>query len=703
MIWNRLTRPKTLEPGAPYPLGATWDGKGVNFALFTANAESVELCLFDKPDGRETARLKLPEYTDEVFHGYLPAARPGQLYGYRVYGPYQPRRGHRFNSNKLLLDPYAKRLAGRLIWDDSVFGYAVGGRRAPDLGYDRRDSAPFMPKCMVVDPAFDWGGTARPRTPWADTIIYEAHVKGMTARHPAVPEPLRGTFAGLAHPAVIEHLAKLGVSAVEILPVHAFIDDRHLVERGLRNYWGYNTVCYFAPEQRYFGTASGLDEFRGMVRLLHEAGIEVILDVVYNHTAEGNHLGPTLSFRGIDNASYYKLVQGRHYWDSTGCGNTLNLGHPRVLQMVMDSLRYWVEVCHIDGFRFDLASTLARDHHKFEPEGRFLDAVRQDPVLATVKLIAEPWDLGEHGYQLGNFPPRWREWNDRSRDSFRSFWRGDDSAPPQAAPRLLGSADIFDKRGRKPTASVNFITAHDGFTLHDLVSYNEKHNEANGEENRDGHSHNLSWNSGAEGPTDDQAVLELRDRRRRSMLATLLFSQGTPMVLMGDEIGRTQNGNNNAYCQDNELSWVDWNANGCDAAFHDFARAVIGLRRKTRLLRRNRFVHGALVEGDGLKNVTWLRPDGSEMTAEDWNLPHAKTFGLMLADEEESVLLMLLNGHSGDIPFALPGVDGSDEWHLLVDTATGAVEPSQSPPAKAQVTVPGHALLLLDKERRWVP
>ncbi len=690
-------RGKQLEAGRAYPLGATWDGEGVNFALFSAHAEAVELCLFDTPNGPETARLTLPEYTDEVFHGYLRGARPGQLYGYRVHGPYQPRHGHRFNANKLLLDPYAKMLAGQLTWDDALFGYVVGTKRGVDLSFDRRDSAPFMPKCVVTGDDFDWGGTSRLHRPWAKTFIYEAHVKGMTMRHPYVPEHLRGTFAGLCHPAVVDHLVKLGVNAVELMPVHAFIDDRHLVDRGLKNYWGYNSIGFFAPAQRYFATEAGLDEFRGMVRLLHEARIEVILDVVYNHTAEGNELGPTLSFRGIDNASYYKLSHGRHYHDVTGCGNTVNLGHPRVVQMVMDSLRYWVTECHIDGFRFDLASTLARDHHKFNPDSHFLDAVRQDPVLSTAKLVAEPWDLGDHGYQLGNFPPRWREWNDRTRDTYRAYWKGDEGVLPRVAPRLLGSAEIFDKRGRKPTASVNFVASHDGFTLMDLVSYNEKHNEANGEDNRDGHSHNLSWNCGVEGPTDDPAVIELRDRQRRNFMAMLLLSQGTPMLLMGDEIGRTQKGNNNAYCQDNDVSWMDWDICERDRSFMEFVRRLTALRRRTRLVRRNRFVHGELVEGDGPKNITWLRADGEEMTPEDWQLPIAKFLGLMLADEEGNVMLMLVNSYSDSINVRLPEVDGTTDWHLVVDTARGFVEPIQEPPLHGAVTLPGRALMLLDK------
>ncbi len=545
------SNPTPVLPGSPYPLGATWDGNGVNFALFSAHASKVELCLFSNDGRRELERIVLPEYTDEVWHGYLPDVRPGQLYGYRVHGRYEPRQGHRFNPNKLLLDPYARELVGPLRWTDAHFGYRLNSPRA-DLSFDRRDNHHGMPKCRVVDPAFTWGDDRPPRTPWSDTVIYEMHVRGMTKLHPAIPERLRGTFAGLAHPAAIEHLVRLGITAVQLMPIHAFVDDRYLIEKGLRNYWGYNTIGFFAVEPRYLASGSVV-EFKTLVRRLHQAGIEVILDVVYNHTAEGNERGPTLSFRGIDNSSYYRLLpdDSRYYIDETGTGNTLNLIHPRVLQMVTDSLRYWVEVMHVDGFRFDLAATLGRETYGFDPNSGFLDTVRQDPVLNRVKLIAEPWDIGPGGYQVGNFPPGWAELNDRFRDGSRRYWKGDDGMLPELAARMMASADLFDRRGRRPWTSVNKITSHDGFTLTDWASYNEKHNEANGEDNQDGHNANFSWNHGVEGPTDDPEIVALRERQKRNMLATLFLAQGTPLMLMGDEIGRTQHGNNNAYCQDN--------------------------------------------------------------------------------------------------------------------------------------------------------
>ncbi|MGD8811047.1 MAG: glycogen debranching protein GlgX, partial [Gammaproteobacteria bacterium] len=562
-----------LGGGLPHPLGANWDGSGVNFAFFSAHAEKVELCLFDPSGRREVERIALPEYTHEVWHGYLHDVRPGQLYGYRVHGPYAPAEGHRFNPNKLLLDPYAKALHGDLRWHDAAFGYRVGHPRE-DLAMDRRNSAFVMPKCVVVDPAVTWGPDIRPHVPWAETIIYEAHVKGMTVRHPDVQDPLRGTFAGLAEPKAIDHLVKLGVTAVELLPVQAFFDDRYLVQKGLVNYWGYNTIGFFAPATRYISPQGDIHEFKLMVRRLHEAGIEVLLDVVYNHTAEGNHLGPTLSFKGADNASYYILDSDpRYYFDVTGCGNTLNLKNSRVLQMVMDSLRYWVDEVHVDGFRFDLATALGREREAFDQHAVFFEAVRQDPVLSQMKLIAEPWDIGPEGYQLGNFPPGFAEWNGQFRDGVRSFWRGDEGAMPDLARSFLGSADLFDHGGRRPWASVNFATAHDGFTLIDLLSYNRKHNDANLEGNNDGHDDNRSWNCGVEGATDDPAILDTRDRQRRNVMATLLLSQGTPMLLMGDEIGRSQHGNNNAYCQDNEITWMQWEGHSeRDNAFGDFVR-----------------------------------------------------------------------------------------------------------------------------------
>ncbi|HLT03319.1 MAG TPA: glycogen debranching protein GlgX, partial [Geminicoccaceae bacterium] len=545
-------------PGLPYPLGATWDGFGTNFALFSAHAEKVELCLFDDAGEKEIARIALPEFTHEIWHGYLPDVRPRQLYGYRVYGPYDPEAGHRFNHHKLLLDPYAKAAYGTLRWDDAVFGYRVGDPKE-DLSFDDRDSAPFMPKCRVIDPAFTWGRDRPVQRPWHEAIIYEMHVKGFTMRRPDVPEEARGTIGGLSSPSVVDYLRDLGITAVELLPVHSFVHDRHLVERGLRNYWGYNTIGFFAPHPDYLGKG-GIGEFKTFVQVLHDAGIEVILDVVYNHTAEGSHMGPTLSFRGIDNKSYYYLMEDQRYYnDFTGTGNALELRHPDVLRMVTDSLRYWVEEMRVDGFRFDLATTLARVEGQFDEHASFLDAVAQDPVLTSVKLIAEPWDTGMGGYQVGNFPPGWAEWNDQYRDTARKFWKGDEGQLAGFASHLSGSAGLYNHRGRRPWASINFITAHDGFTLRDLVSYNEKHNEANKEDNRDGSDNNNSWNCGVEGPTDDSEIRALRRRQMRNFLATLFLSQGVPMLVAGDEFGRTQGGNNNAYCQDSEISWLDWN------------------------------------------------------------------------------------------------------------------------------------------------
>ncbi|ODM41551.1 glycogen debranching protein GlgX [Cereibacter johrii] len=682
-----------LREGRPFPLGATWDGSGTNFAIFSAHARKVELCLFDARGRREIARVALPEYTHEVWHGYLPEVRPGQLYGYRVHGPYEPQAGLRFNPNKLLIDPYALMLQGEVVWHDAVFGYRMGNARA-DLSFDRRDSAFVMPKCVVVDPAVTWGPDYPPNIPWAETIIYEAHVKGMTALNPAIPDRVRGSFAALADPRAIEHLVTLGVTAIELMPTQAFFDDRYLIEKGLTNYWGYNTIGFFAPATRYISPGGGVHEFKLMVRRLHEAGIEVILDVVYNHTAEGNHLGPTLSFKGIDNASYYMLGDDpRYYYDTTGCGNTVNLGHQRVLQMVMDSLRYWVEACHVDGFRFDLATSLGRDRQGFNANAVFLDAVRQDPVLSRVKLIAEPWDTGHEGYQLGNFPPGWAEWNDQYRDTVRSYWKGDEGELPGLASQLLGSAGHFDRRGRRPWASVNFITAHDGFTLADTVSYNDKHNAANEEENRDGHSDNRSWNCGAEGPTEDAEVLDLRDRMRRAMMGTLLISQGTPMLLMGDEVGRSQAGNNNAYCQDNAMNWLKLDGlEPRDAAFLDFTRRLIALRKSRPLLRHPSFLHKAAV-GEEPVEVRWLRPDGEEMEPDDWHNPAARTLGLLIRNKP--ALLTLLNSHFEEVPFSLPDVGRG--WGLLLDTAAGRVPERPEPQRAAGFAVPPRTLLVLEE------
>jgi isoamylase len=657
-------------PGRPYPLGATWDGRGANFALFSAHAERVELCIFDQHGRREIERIPLPEYTDEVWHGYLPEARPGMLYGYRVYGPYDPTRGHRFNHHKLLVDPYAKSLFGRLSWSDAHFAYRTDNRRQ-DLSFDRRDSARGMPKCVLVDTAFSWGEDQRPRVAPADMIVYELHVRGFTMKRNDVAPTQRGTFAALSLPASIDHLRALGVNAVELLPVHAAVDDRFLVERGLSNYWGYNTIGFFAPNPRYL--ASGLaDELKTAVLRLHDAGIEVILDVVYNHTAEGNHLGPTLAFRGIDNASYYRLIPGdpRHYEDFTGCGNALNLHHPRVLQMVMDSLRYWVEEMHVDGFRFDLASTLAREPDGFDPHAGFLDAVRQDPVLQRAKLIAEPWDVGPGGYRVGGFPPGWMEWNDRYRDTLRRFWRGDPGMIGELAARLSGSADIYGHRGRRPWSSINFVTAHDGFTLNDLVSYDQKHNEANGEGNRDGADQNHSWNCGAEGSSDDPAVRERRRRARRSLMGSLLLSIGTPMLLAGDELLNTQLGNNNAYCQDNDTGWVKWpeNAEDPDGMFA-FTRRAIALRHAEPALRRERFLTGAADAARGIRDVTWLTPSGTEPSEQDWHNAEARWLAYVLdGGTAKRPLLIMMNASGAAVDFRIP--EGfTTGWRSVIDSA----------------------------------
>ena len=676
-----------IWPGSPYPLGATWDGEGVNFALFSENATAVELCLFERPDdARETHRVRIEECTDFVWHIYLPESRPGQLYGYRVHGLYEPEAGLRFNPAKVLIDPYAKAIAGNIDWSDALFGYRIGDPKA-DLSLDDRENAGSIPKCVVVDQAFTWGGDQLLRTPWDRTVIYEVHVHGFTARHPDVPKNLRGTYAGLATPEVIEHLQHVGVTAVELLPVHHFVRDKHLVDRGLTNYWGYNSIGFFAPDIRYAASperAHHVWEFKTMVKALHNAGIEVILDVVYNHTGEGNHLGPTLSFRGIDNASYYRLVPDhpRFYQDYTGCGNTLNVRHPRVLQLIMDSLRYWVLEMHVDGFRFDLASTLARELHDVDRLSAFFDIIHQDPVLSQVKLIAEPWDLGEGGYQVGNFPAGWAEWNGRYRDAIRRYWKGDGGQVAELAYRLSGSSDLYEGGGRRPHASINFVTAHDGFTLHDLVSYNHKHNEANGEDNRDGTDDNLSWNCGVEGPTNKPSIAALRERQKRNMLATLLLSQGVPMLCSGDEIGRTQGGNNNAYCQDNEISWVDWTLSKPQQALLTFTKGLIALRQKHPVFRRRRFFQGRRIRGMEVKDLDWLRPDGKEMTDEDWAQGYVRCLGVRLAGDAmeekdakgrpllDETFLVLLNAHHEPRPFTLPAHKRGVRWQPVFDTAS---------------------------------
>jgi isoamylase len=680
------------RPGMPYPLGATWDGAGVNFALFSEHATAVDLCLFDPEDPRrERHRLRVQEQTNQVWHVYLPEARPGLPYGYRVHGPYEPKNGHRFNPAKLLLDPYAKAITGSLTWHPSLFGYKLGDP-AGDLAPDDSDSALYMPRSVAIDPSFGWGEDRRPRTPWHKTVIYELHVKGFTARHPDVPRSLRGTYAGLASPAAVEYLSRLGITAVELLPVHYSVADKHLVDRGLTNYWGYNSIGFLAPDPRFASSGTPgeqVAEFKTMVKTLHEAGIEVILDVVYNHTAEGNHLGPTLAFRGIDNAAYYRLVPDdkRHYMDYTGCGNTLNMTHPRTLQLIMDSLRYWVLEMHVDGFRFDLASALAREFHDVNRLSAFFDVIQQDPVISQVKLIAEPWDLGEGGYQVGNFPAGWAEWNGRYRDGIRRYWKGDERQVAELGYRLTGSSDLYEQGGRRPSASINFVTSHDGFTLADLVTYDLKHNEANREDNRDGTDDNASWNCGAEGPSNDPAIQALRERQIRNFLATLLLSQGVPMLLGGDEVGRTQHGNNNAYCQDNEISWHPWPLSRAALRQLNLTRRLLRLRLDHPVFHRRLFFQGRRIHGSAVKDLSWFRPDGKEMTEDEWSSSFTRCLGLRLAgdaieetDEKgqpivDDTFLLLLNAHHEPIPFILPAHEARVRWELVLDTRDWEVGP----------------------------
>ena len=671
-------------PGQPHPLGATWDGEGVNFALYSEHATAVELCFFDGPAAPvPTERVAMPAATDRVWHAYLPDVRPGALYGYRVDGPYAPEEGHRFNRHKLLIDPYARALSGTIRWSDELFGYRVGDP-AEDLSYDRRDSAGAMPRCVVVDPAFTWGDDRSPATPWNRTVIYECHVRGMTMLHPGVPEHLRGTFLGLASDPVIDHLVDLGVTAVELMPVHHFVHDRHLVRLGLRNYWGYNSLAYFAPHVEYASGGPGdqVGEFKSMVRALHRAGLEVILDVVYNHTGEGNQLGPTLSLRGIDNAVYYRLQPdaSRYYLDYTGTGNSLNILHSRTMALVMDSLRYWVTDMHVDGFRFDLAPVLVRGYEAGQPSA-FFEIIQQDPVLSTVKLIAEPWDVGVDGYHLGRFPPGWSEWNGAYRDCVRRFWRGDAGQVPELASRLTGSSDVYGHTGRRTYASLNFVTCHDGFTLTDLVSYDQRHNEGNGEGNTDGAAENYSRNWGVEGPTDSARVQRLRDRMRRNFLTTLMCSQGVRMLLGGDELGRTQSGNNNAYCQDNDVSWLHWENSEESAELTAFVRQLTGIVAENPILRRRSFLTGGVVPGTHMKDVTWIRPDGEEMTEGDWADPDNRTLGMLLyggaVDELDprgrsargETLLLLLNSGTRPRSCTLPRVAEPGRWEELVNTA----------------------------------
>ena len=709
-ILKDMVETHTVWTGSPYPLGATWDGKGVNFALFSEHAEGVLLCLFDAATHEEISRIPVQEKTDDVWHCYVPGLAPGALYGYRVFGPYDPQSGHRFNPNKLLLDPYAKALDGSFAWSDTHFGYTIG-HQAGDLSFDTRDNASEMYKCRVINPEFDWGNDRAPHVPWSDTVIYELHTKGFTKLHPKIPGAVRGTYAGLASKASIEHLKSLGITAVELMPVHAFIDERSLVDKGLKNYWGYNTIAFFTPEPRY-AAGDPVHEFKTMVRRLHAAGIEVILDVVYNHTAEGNHFGPTLSFRGIDNASYYRTVWGqpRYYMDYTGCGNTLNVMHPRVLQLIMDSLRYWVLEMHVDGFRFDLAAALARESHAVDRLGAFFDVIRQDPVLSQVKLIAEPWDLGEGGYQLGNFPIGWTEWNGQYRDSVRRFWRSDAGHVNQLACRLTGSSDLYQRDGRGPCASINFITSHDGFTLHDLTSYNGKHNEANREGNCDGEHNNNSWNCGAEGPTDDRAVRALRMQQKKNLLTTLFLSHGVPMLVAGDEMGRSQRGNNNAYCQDNELSWVNWQLSSDDLELLEFSKQLLALRKEHPVFRRRHFVHCYWQPGDDI--MRWLKPNGSYMMSQDWHNHYARCFGVMFVGEHlnewdnhghllsDDSFLLLFNAHWETVPFILPSGPGVAGWKPLVNTA--GMKTSEEPPAlkpKATLEIKPRSLVLLVRDR----
>ncbi len=697
-------------PGRPSPLGATWDGKGVNFAVFSEHATQVDLCLFDSAGAtRESHRIPLPEQTDQVWHGYLPDVRPGQLYGYRARGPYQPHKGHRFNASKVLLDPYAKAIGRDLHWSDAAFGYKIGDP-ANDLSMDETDNAATAPLGAVVSNAFRWMGDEPPRIPWHKTVIYEVHVKGYTYRSPWVPKEHRGTYEGLASEGSLRHLRDLGVTAIELLPVHHHIDERFLVDAGRRNYWGYNTLGFFAPDLRFASDPTPqatVNEFKRMVRTLHRNGFEVILDVVYNHTCEGNHLGPTLSMKGLDNAAYYRLVQhdARHYMDFTGCGNTLNMQSPRVLQLIMDSLRYWVREMHVDGFRFDLAAALAREAHDVDRYGAFLDIIHQDPILSQVKLIAEPWDVGPGGYQVGNFPVLWTEWNGKYRDCVRRFWRGDGHTASEFATRLCGSSDLYKHNGRRPFASINSLTSHDGFTLPDLVSYNDKHNEANGQNNSDGDNHNISSNCGVEGPTHDHAIIELRERQKRNLMATLLLSQGVPMIRSGDEFSQSQGGNNNAYCQDTQLSWLRWRLSEREEAFHEFVKRMIKIWRSQPVLQRRKFFQGRPIRGEWLRDILWLTPLGVEMTDHDWNKHYTRCLGMRLegqmVDEFDErgkhitgdTLLILFNSHNEPIPFRLPPHAPNEYWQAELDTATD--EPPPRMHAEESYPLSGHSLVIL--------
>jgi len=699
--------------GLPYPLGATWTGTGVNFAIYSENATGIDLCLFDEPEAdRENVRIRFREKTDHVWHLFLPDAQPGQLYGYRVYGPYAPQEGHRFNASKVVIDPYARAIAGKVLWGPEMFAYPLGGP-AEDLKRDYQDNVALMPKCVVVDPAFDWKDDQPLRIPLADSVIYEVHVAGFTKLWEIVPKEIRGSYSGICSPAAIDYLKRLGITAVELLPIHEHCDDGFLLDRGVSNYWGYNTLGYFEPESSY---ASGgvigeqVNEFKSMVRELHRAGIEVILDVVYNHTAEGNHLGPALCFKGIDNAAYYRLVSGnrRYYMDYTGCGNTANTQNPRVLQLIMDSLRYWVNDMHVDGFRFDLATTLGREDHLFSRNSAFFDILLQDPLLSQVKLISEPWDVGEGGYMVGGFPVPWSEWNGKYRDCVRRYWKGDDGTLAELGYRITGSPDLYEHQGKRPYASINFVTSHDGFTLNDLVSYNEKHNEANGEGNQDGDNNNNSWNCGTEGPTDDQEVKNLRERQKRNFLVTLFLSQGVPMITGGDEFGRTQQGNNNAYCQDNEISWFNWDWTPEQEALFEFTRELAGFRRSHSVFRRTKYFGGKRIRGSDVKDITWLSPHGAEMKESDWTNGFSKCLGMLVSGSTRDVrdregepihddtYLLLMNAHFEPLTFILPGRD-EIRWQTVIDTTvpTGFLAQIEITPAGEEIELTERSLRLL--------
>ncbi|WP_442589129.1 glycogen debranching protein GlgX [Pedobacter sp. AW31-3R] len=699
-----------VYPGRPYPLGSTWDGKGVNFAIFADHATAVELCFFNKEsDRKEVVKLSLIERTHHVWHGYVPGIQPGQLYGYRIYGPFKPEEGCRFNPNKLLIDPYAKAISGVIDWHDALFGYELGSPEM-DLGFSEEDSAPFIPKAVVIDPSFNWEEELPLDIPYHQSIIYETHVKGFTMVHPDIPQEIRGTYSGLAHEVTLNYLKSLGITAIELMPVHQFVNDRHLVEKGLSNYWGYNTIGFFAPDIRYSSgneRGSQVNEFKEMVKAMHKAGIEVILDVVYNHTAEGNHLGPTLSFKGVDNASYYRLTEDRRYYmDYTGTGNTLNANLPNVLRLFMDSLRYWIIEMHVDGFRFDLAPALARELHDVNKLSAFFDIIHQDPVISQVKLIAEPWDVGEGGYQVGNFPPEWAEWNGKYRDCIRDYWRGADSMLGEFAQRFTGSPDLYQGDYRSPMASINFITAHDGFTLHDLVTYNYKHNHANGEDNMDGENHNCSYNYGIEGETEDTGINEIRRRQKRNLLTTLFLSQGVPMLVAGDEFGRTQQGNNNAYCQDNEISWLDWiNA---DTELFTFTQALIALRKRHPIFCRRRWFQGVPIKGIGLEDIAWFLPEGIEMEEHNWNEDFAKSLAIYLNGNDlrstdaqgrkisDENFYIMFNAHDGFIDYQLPKERYGKEWIKVLDTSISTVSETYSRHFTSEtVRVEGRSIVLL--------